>query len=290
MNYWQLDGEQPLPNGKRMATQGEFQAGPRDFLAAERTFLAWIRTGVALMALGFVLARFGLFLQQFNLMRPDVHTVSYGFSLWFGTVLILLGVAVCLLALVRYLRLLAMMRKGERSFGNVSALAVAVAVLLAVLGLAMSYYLVSARHVSALPLFKNQEASMPAIPENGVVRIASQHSVAETVAKLEAVLRAKNVKLFAIVDHSGEAESAGMKMPNTKLLIFGSPKAGTPLMLAAPSVALDLPLKVLIAEDAAGTVWVSYNAPAYLEQRHNLPAELLPNIAVIEGLAANVAL
>lgn len=272
-----------------MTTPDEFKAGPRDFLAAERTFLAWIRTGVALMALGFVLARFGLFLQQFNLMRPDVHTASYGFSLWFGTVLILLGVIVCLLALVRYLRLLAMMRKGDRSFGNVSALAVAVAVLLGILGLAMSYYLVSARHVSALQLFKHQEVSMPAIPENGVVRIASQHSVAETVAKLEAMLLAKNVKLFAIVDHSGEAESAGMKMPNTKLLIFGNPKAGTPLMLAAPSAALDLPLKTLVAEDAEGKVWVSYNAPAYLRYRHNLPADLMANIAVIGALAENAA-
>ncbi len=265
----------------------EFQASPRDFLAAERTFLAWIRTGLALMALGFVLARFGLFLQEFNLARPDLHAASYGFSLWFGTVLILLGVLVSLLALLRYLRLLAMMRRGARSFGNVSALAVTVAVLLAVLGLAMSYYLVSARHVSALNLFKTQGASMPVIPGNGVVRIASQHSVTETVAKLEAILQAKNVKLFAIVDHSREAESIGLKMPNTKLLIFGNPKGGTPLMLAAPSVALDLPLKILVAKDAAGKVWISYNAPGYLQQRHNVPATLLPNIAVIEAVATN---
>ena len=130
---------------------------------------------------------------------------------------------------------------------------------------------------------------MPAIAGNGVVRIASQHSVAETVAKLQAILQAKNVKLFAIVDHSGEAESAGLKMPNTKLLIFGNPKGGTPLMLAAPSVALDLPLKILVAEDMGGKVWISYNAPAYLQQRHGLPADLLSNIAVIDALAANAA-
>ena len=105
---------------------------------------------------------------------------------------------------------------------------------------------------------------MTAIPGNGIVRIASQHSVAETVAKLETILQAKNVKLFAIVDHSGEAEKAGLKMPNTKLLIFGNPKGGTPLMLASPSVALDLPLKILVAEDGAGKTWISYNAPAYL--------------------------
>ncbi len=270
-----------------METREELQASPRDFLAAERTFLAWIRTGLALMALGFVLARFGLFLQQINLLRPDLHTASYGLSLWFGTVLILLGVLVSLLSLVRYLRLLAMMRKGDRAYGNASTLAVTVAIFLAVLGLAMSYYLVSARHVSALNLFKPQEVSMPASPGNGVVRIASQHSVAETVAKLETILQAKSVKLFAIVDHSGEAERAGLKMPNTKLLIFGNPKGGTPLMLASPGVALDLPLKILVAEDTGGKVWISYNAPAYLQQRHNLPAELVPNIAVIDGLAAN---
>jgi uncharacterized protein (DUF302 family) len=134
---------------------------------------------------------------------------------------------------------------------------------------------------------------MSAVPEsaleNGIVRVPSAHSVAETVAKLQTILQAKNVKLFATVDHSGEAEKAGLQMPNTKLLIFGNPKAGTPLMLASPSVALDFPLKILVAEDAAGKTWISYNAPDYLQKRHNLPANLLPNIAVIEGLATNAA-
>jgi len=125
--------------------------------------------------------------------------------------------------------------------------------------------------------------------ENGIVRIAGNHSVDETVAKLQAILQAKGVKLFVVVDHSGEAASAGLKMPNTKLLIFGNPKAGTPLMLAAPSVALDFPLKILVAEDGAGKTWISYNSTAYLQSRHALPAELLPNIAVIEALAAKAA-
>ena len=271
----------------------QLQASPRDFLAAERTFLAWIRTGLALMALGFLLARFGLFLQQINLLRPDLRTASFGISIWFGTVLILMGVLVCLLSLAQYLRLLRMIRKGDRAFGNASRLAVGVAILLAILGLAMSYYLVSARQVSASNPLNTQEVSMPACTgtstENGVVRIASNHSVAETVAKVEAILQAKNVKLFTIVDHSGEAEKAGLQMPNTKLLIFGNPKGGTPLMLAAPSIALELPLKILVAEDAEGKVWISYNAPGYLQQRHNLPAELVGNIAVIETVAANAA-
>ena len=125
--------------------------------------------------------------------------------------------------------------------------------------------------------------------DNGVVQIPSKNSVEQTVTKIETILAAKNVKLFTIVDHSGEAEKAGMKMPNTKLLIFGNPKAGTPLMLTSPTVALDLPLKILVAEDGAGKVWISYNAPDYLRKRHNLSAELLPNIAVIEVLAAKAA-
>ena len=89
-----------------------------------------------------------------------------------------------------------------------------------------------------------------------------------------------------LIDHSGEAAKVGMKMPPTKLLIFGNPKGGTPLMLAAPSTALDLPLKILVSEDAQGKVWLSYNSPEYLKERHGLPSNLLSNIAVIETLAA----
>jgi len=123
----------------------------------------------------------------------------------------------------------------------------------------------------------------------GIVDIPSNHSVDQTVEKLRAILEANGVSLFALVDHSGEAEKVGMKMRPTKLLIFGSPSAGTPLMLAAPSLALDLPLKVLIREDDNGRVWVSYNSPDYLKERHGLPQELLHNIAVVETLAATAA-
>jgi uncharacterized protein (DUF302 family) len=124
---------------------------------------------------------------------------------------------------------------------------------------------------------------------NGIVSKASSHSVDETVEKLKGILQAKGVMLFALVDHSGEAARAGLKMPPTKLLIFGSPKAGTPLMLASPSVAIDLPLKILVSEDTSGKVWVSYNSPAYLGERHSLPPDLLQNIAVVEALASNAA-
>jgi putative membrane protein len=128
-----------------MQSSEDSAASPRDFLAVERTFLAWIRTGLALMALGFVLARFGLFLREFTLLRPNLGTQPFSYSLWFGTILILTGVTVSVLSLVRYLRRLAMLRSGAKSFGNPSTLAVVMAVFLAVLGLAMSYYLITTR-------------------------------------------------------------------------------------------------------------------------------------------------
>jgi uncharacterized protein (DUF302 family) len=121
--------------------------------------------------------------------------------------------------------------------------------------------------------------------DRGIIDTPSNHSVDETVEKLKGILQAKGVTLFALIDHSGEAETVGMKMRPTKLLIFGNPKAGTPLMLAAPSSAIDLPLKILVWEDDQGKVWVTYNSPAYLQERHSLPPELLQNIGVVETLA-----
>ena len=124
---------------------------------------------------------------------------------------------------------------------------------------------------------------------NGIVTIPGHQSVDQTVQKLEGILRAKGVKLFALIDHSGEAEKAGMQMRPTKLLMFGNSKAGTPLMIAAASIAIDLAVKVLVWQDADGKVWVSYNAPAYLQARHDLSADLVQNIAVVEGLAKKAA-
>lgn len=130
---------------------------------------------------------------------------------------------------------------------------------------------------------------MASISENGLINIQSRHSVDETVRNLERILATKGVKSFALIDHGGEAESAGLRMRPTKLLIFGNPKAGTPLMLAAPSTAIDLPLKFLIWEDAESRVWITYNSPAYLQARHGFPAELLSNLGVVEALAAAAA-
>ncbi|MGP0021600.1 MAG: DUF302 domain-containing protein [Candidatus Sulfotelmatobacter sp.] len=124
---------------------------------------------------------------------------------------------------------------------------------------------------------------------NGIIDKPTNHSVEQTVEKLKGILQGKGIALFALVDHSGEAQKVGMKMPPTKLLIFGNPKGGTPLMLAAPRVAIDLPLKILVWEDVQGKVWVSYNSPAYLQERHGFPPELLKNIAAVEAFAAQAA-
>lgn len=120
---------------------------------------------------------------------------------------------------------------------------------------------------------------------NGIINVASRHSVEETVGRIERMLAEKGVKLFALVDHSGEAEKAGMTMRPTKLLIIGNPRGGTPVMIAAPNMAIDLPLKILVAEDAAGKVRISYNNIAYLQERHGVPEGLTANLAVVEMLA-----
>jgi uncharacterized protein (DUF302 family) len=126
------------------------------------------------------------------------------------------------------------------------------------------------------------------MPE-GIVASQSRYSVDETVAKLESLLKEKGIKLFTIVDHSGEAASAGLSMPPSKVLIFGNPKGGTPIMLAAPSAALDLPLKILVSEDAEGKVWLSWNDPAYLQQRHNFPKDLVANLGAAGMLTSQLS-
>jgi uncharacterized protein (DUF302 family) len=115
--------------------------------------------------------------------------------------------------------------------------------------------------------------------EAGLVQVPSRYPVEETVQRLQTLFTDKGLKVFAIIDHSGEAEKVGLKMRPTKVVIFGSPKAGTPLMIAAPSLAIDLPLKALVAEHDAGKVLVTYNSPEYLQERHGVPADLIKNLA-----------
>jgi len=257
-------------------------SGASDYLAAERTFLAWIRTGLALMGFGFVVARFGLFLRALQLGAPSQ---SYGLSVWFGTALIILGVIVNVWSLRHHVRLVRELNRGEAAFNRPSSLAIIVSLVMAMVGLAMATYLISVGE----PKQTHAEKIMTPKTDNGIVTIPSNRTVDATVEKLEAILQNKGVKLFALVDHSGEADRAGMQMRPTKLLIFGSPKAGTPLMIASPSIAIDLPLKILVWEDAQGKAHVSYNSLSWLQTRHHLPAELAQNIAVVETLAAKAA-
>jgi uncharacterized protein (DUF302 family) len=121
-----------------------------------------------------------------------------------------------------------------------------------------------------------------------MAHLSSPYDVPETIKRLDSVLQSRGLAIFARIDHSGEAKKVGLKMRPTELIIFGSPKAGTPLMVAAPTLAIDLPLKALVWEDASGKVWVSYNTAEYLKQRHNIPEELVKNIAVIGPLLQSV--
>jgi uncharacterized protein (DUF302 family)/uncharacterized membrane protein YidH (DUF202 family) len=242
----------------------------RDYLAAERTLLAWIRTGLALIGLGFVVARFGSFL-------------------WLGTALVGAGALLNLLSGWHHTKTVGSINPEQWSRRHSTTLAVATSVFLALVGLAMATSMVSSRASTEPQATTSQEHTMTLGTDQGIIDTMSHHSVDQTVEALQTMLQSKGVTLFAAIDHSGEAAKVGLAMPPTKLLIFGSPKAGTPLMLAAPSAAIDLPLKMLVWQDAGGTVWISYNSPQYLQQRHRLPAELLSSISVVATLAAKAA-
>src|SRR5580700_9779754 len=120
---------------------------------------------------------------------------------------------------------------------------------------------------------------MTMVQAPGLIQVVSHYSVEETVRRLDAAFAEKGLRVFAVIDHSGEAEKVGLKMRPTKVVIFGSPKGGTPLMVAAPSLAIDLPLKALVAQDADAKVSVTYNSPEYLQNRHGVPGELIKNLA-----------
>ena len=120
---------------------------------------------------------------------------------------------------------------------------------------------------------------MTPTPDNGMQHLSSPHSVPETLRRIESLLQEKGLTIFCRIDHSGEAEKVGLQMHAARLIIFGSPKGGTPVMVASPTIAIDLPLKALVWEDARGQVWVSHNCPEYLQQRHNVPADLVKNIS-----------
>jgi uncharacterized protein (DUF302 family) len=126
--------------------------------------------------------------------------------------------------------------------------------------------------------------AMTSTPGNGIVHLQSPYSVANTLQRLETIITTKGLTIFARIDHSGEAAKVGLTMPPTELLVFGSPKSGTPLMIASPTLAIDLPLKALVWQDVEGAVWLSYNSPEYLQQRHTIPEALVQNIAGIRPI------
>jgi uncharacterized protein (DUF302 family) len=127
---------------------------------------------------------------------------------------------------------------------------------------------------------------MPGLPNNGMIHLVSAHSVSETLARLETIIQGKGLTILTKIDHSGDAAKAGLSMRPTQLIIFGNAKSGTPLMVASPSVAIDLPLKALVWQDDDGKVWLSYNSPDYLKERHTIPDNLLQNIAGIGLICA----
>ena len=123
------------------------------------------------------------------------------------------------------------------------------------------------------------------LKDNGIVNVRSLHSFSETLQRIERLVASKGLKIFCVINHGGEAAAAGLQMPPTKLVILGNPKAGTPLMLATPSTALDLPLKLLVAQDPGNQTWISYNSPTYLEKRHSISIEFTERVAVVEAIA-----
>jgi putative membrane protein len=261
-------------------TDSKPKADVRDYLAAERTFLAWVRTGLALMGFGFVVARFGLFVQQLEVFQHAAPGSTTGLSLWFGTALIAVGVVVQVSSAWRHVRLVRQLDRGEPSCARSLTQAVATAIFLALVGLAMAIYLLSVRH-SALHGQVRKENVIAQVTK-GIIDKRSNHSVDQTVEKIKSLLQAKGVNLLGLVDHSGEAEKVGMKMRSTKLLTFGNLKAGTPLMLASPTRRHRLAPQAFGLVRRSGKDQISFNSPDYLKDRHNLPTNLLPNIALVE--------
>jgi uncharacterized protein (DUF302 family)/uncharacterized membrane protein YidH (DUF202 family) len=262
---------------------------PRVYLAAERTFLAWIRTGLALMGFGFVVARFGLFLRELAFAEGGSPVAASGLSIPLGTALVLFGVVVNIFAAVEHVRFVRTTNQGGQAMGRPSKLALVVAFVLAAAGLAMTAYLASGWAANAGLTTIKKEGFVGMKSGDGIVSKPSKYSVPATLDRLDALLRAKGITVFVRVDHSGEAEKVGLKMPPTQLLIFGNPKGGTPAMLAAPTSAIDLPLKALAWQDSDGKVWLSYNDVEYLKRRFGLTDDSVKGLAAASALIEQAA-
>lgn len=140
-----------------------------------------------------------------------------------------------------------------------------------------------------ITLLANQASAAEPPADAGITTVASKHGAAQSLDRLEAILESKGITVFARIEHSAEAAKVGLALRPTALLIFGNPKAGTPLMVASPSAALDLPLKVLAWEDEKGQAWLSYNSPAFLQRRHGLTEDQAKSLAGVSALVQQAA-
>lgn len=123
---------------------------------------------------------------------------------------------------------------------------------------------------------------------SGLMDLECGHSVRETIGRLESMLKERGLRVFALIDHAAAAAEAGLKMRPTEVLLFGNPSGGTPMMTAAPTLAIDLPFKALVWEDDAGKVWLTYNTPEYLKDRHGIPENLMGNLNGLTNLLREV--
>jgi uncharacterized protein (DUF302 family)/uncharacterized membrane protein YidH (DUF202 family) len=278
-------------------------------LAIERTLLAWIRTGLAMMGFGFVLDRFGFFLRELS-RASHVGVRSIHVSFWSGILLIAFGAAVNFGAAVLNYPVLMQARRGEKDPPATWRLSLALAVLTALGGAAIAALLfvtgpAEGAEIRITPPLRHRESSYrvrsdipsahpsaPAPPEppvvSGLVSVPSRHSAAETVERLEAVLKQKGIHLFARIPHAVGAREAGLSLRPNTLLIFGNPQVGTPLMQSRQTIGIDLPLKALVWEDEAGRAWLTYNDPHYLAERHHLrdhPETVQAMTAALQALA-----
>ena len=247
----------------------------REHLAEERTLLAWLRTSLGLAGLGFVLDRAGILLRA---MHVPAATIAEEAPHVHGVWLVALSLVVNVLAISRHLATLRAMRRAGLTTATPQGPVLLLAALLTVFSAALTITLIPAAR-AATP----QRTAAMNIGE-GIIRKASPRSVPETLDRLEGILKAKGVQVFARIDHSGEAAKVGLTMPPTQVLVFGNPKAGTPVMLAAPSSAIDLPLKALAWQDSAGQVWLGYTDPRYFARRYGLSEQQVAPLGVIADL------
>jgi uncharacterized protein (DUF302 family)/uncharacterized membrane protein YidH (DUF202 family) len=247
----------------------------REHLAEERTLLAWLRTSLGLAGLGFVLDRAGILLRAMNVPAATIaEEAPHVRGVW----LVGLSLLVNVLAVSRHLATLRAMRRAGLTTAIPQGPVLVLALLLTIFSAALTITLLPpARAVT------DRRTDAMDIGE-GIIRKSSPRSVPETLDRLEGILKAKGVQVFARIDHAGEAARVGLSMPPTQVLVFGNPKAGTPVMLAAPTSAIDLPLKALAWQDSAGQVWLGYTDPRYFARRYGLGDSRVAPLAVVADL------